>query len=120
MASSTPLRGPLRLPDHICKRSRHAGRFVPPLTGAGDRHVFIDSIGPVQFFHYDPYSQLFSKIVRGFRRDLDDARHLVDGGMVDPECFRELVDRVPETAFAHYPRLSPKGVGQAVDAFLGQ
>lgn len=39
--------------------------------------------------------------------------------MVDPERFRKLVDRVPETAFARYPRLSPKGVRQAVDAFLG-
>lgn len=92
--------------------------FVPPLSGTEDRHVFIEAIEPVHFFHYDPYSQLFSKVVRGFRRDLDDARHFLESGMVDGDRFRELVDRVPESAFARYPRLSPSAVRQAVDDFL--
>ena len=40
--------------------------FVPPLPGAQERHVFVETIEPVHFYHYDPYSQLFSKVVRGF------------------------------------------------------
>ena len=55
--------------------------FVPALAGAASRHLFIDTIGAVSFFHYDPYSQLFSKLVRGFRQDLEDA----DEGRVQQE-----------------------------------
>jgi len=92
--------------------------FVPPLPGAEDRHIFLEAIGPVRFYHYDPYSQFFSKVVRGFNRDLDDARHLLSSGMVDSRRFRELVDRVPDSAFARYPRLSPGAVRKAVEGFL--
>ena len=63
--------------------------FVPPLRGAADRHIFIESIEPVRFFHYDPYSQVFSKLVRGF---VNDARHFVETGLVDVQRLRTLVD----------------------------
>ena len=92
--------------------------FVPPLAGVTDRHVFIATFGGVSFFHYDPYSQAFSKIVRGFRRDLQDAHHFIDGGMVDGARLRELVDAIPESAFGRYPALSRAAILDAVDAFL--
>ena len=94
--------------------------FVPPLPGAQDRHVFILEIGSVQFYHYDPCSQLFSKVVRGFRRDIDDAKQFISSGMVEPERLRELVNGIPEAEYARYPRLSFEGVRQAVEAFLAQ
>ena len=77
--------------------------FVPPLAGVTDRHVFIAAFGGISFFHYDPYSQVFSKIVRGFRRDLEDARHFIEDGLVDADRFRRLVDAIPESAFTRYP-----------------
>ena len=92
--------------------------FVPSLAGATDRHIFIATFGGVSFFHYDPYSQVFSKIVRGFRRDLQDAHHFIDDELVDAARFRELVDAVPESAFARYPALSREAILDAVDAFL--
>jgi hypothetical protein len=92
--------------------------FVPPLTGSEDRHVFIETIGRVTFYHYDPYAQLLSKVVRGFARDLADARALVEKGLVDPDRFRKLVEAIPDTAYSRYPRLSPRGVRAAVDDFL--
>ena len=92
--------------------------FVPSLAGAADRHIFIATFGGVSFFHYDPYSQVFSKIVRGFRRDLQDAHHFIDDELVDAARFRELVDAVPESAFARYPALSREAILDAVDAFL--
>jgi len=92
--------------------------FVPELAGVSDRHVFIAAFGGVSFFHYDPYSQAFSKIVRGFRRDLEDSRHFIEDGLVDADRFRRLVDAIPESAFAKYPALSRKAVLDAVDAFL--
>lgn len=92
--------------------------FVPPLEGSEHRHVFIETIGPVTFYHYDPYAQLLSKIVRGFRRDLLDAASFISSGMVDPEAFRSLVHAIPAEKYNRYPTLSRSGVRRAVDDFL--
>ena len=91
--------------------------FVPPLTGAGNRHIFIETIRNVSFYHYDPYSQLLSKVIRGFRRDLLDAEQFVRCGMVDLASFRSLVHQIPESIYAKYPTLSRKAVLGAIDAF---
>lgn len=92
--------------------------FVPTLAGTDDRHVFIDTVGKVSFYHYDPYAQLLSKVVRGFTRDMQDARGFLDSGMVDAERFRSLVDDIPDQAYAKYPSLSREAVLQAVVGFL--
>src|SRR5262249_35310896 len=92
--------------------------FVPALAGSESRHVFIESIGRVSFFHYDPYAQLLSKVVRGFARDMDDARHFLASGMVDSDQFRSLVRGVPEKAYARYPALTRRAVLDAVEDFL--
>ncbi len=92
--------------------------FVPPLADSEDRHVFIDRVGPISLYHYDPYAQLLSKVVRGFARDMDDAREFIKSGMVDAHEFRTLVRAIPDSAYAKYPRLSRRGVEGAVDGFL--
>jgi hypothetical protein len=92
--------------------------FVPALAGSADRHVFIEKIGQVCFFHHDPYAQVFSKLVRGFGRDLDDARHFVTSGMVDPERLGDLVHGIPDASYVKYPALSRSSVEGAVDAFV--
>lgn len=95
-------------------------QFVPPLEGSDDRHVFIDRIGGVEFYHYDPYAQLLSKIVRGFRKDLLDAANFVGSGMVEVERFRELVEAVDESAYVKYPSLSREAVVASVRGFLAE
>lgn len=92
--------------------------FVPPLRGSSDRHLFIDTVGKVSFYHYDPYAQLLSKVVRGFNRDMQDAEDFILSGMVDPELFRSLVQRIPERSFTKYPALSRQAVLDAVRDFL--
>lgn len=94
--------------------------FVPPLAGSDRRHVFIETVGKVSFYHYDPYAQLLSKVVRGFDRDMLDAASFVDSGMVDPKRFRSLVDGISEAAYAKYPALSRRAVLEAMDDFLSQ
>lgn len=94
--------------------------FVPALAGSEDRHVFIDTVGRVSFYHYDPYAQLLSKVVRGFNRDMQDAERFLASGMVDAGRFRSLVHEVPETAYAKYPALSRQAVVEAVDALLSR
>ena len=93
-------------------------QFVPALAGSATRHVFVDRVGRIEFFHYDPYAQLLSKIVRGFRQDLLDARRFVASGMVDPTKFRDLVGAISASAYARYPNLSPAAVNEAVDDFF--
>jgi hypothetical protein len=92
--------------------------FVPALEGSAVRHIFIDRVGTVDFYHYDPYAQLLSKIVRGFRKDLLDAEQFVRSGMVNPGRFRELVRQVPDSAYARYPNLSSSSVRAVVEEFL--
>ncbi len=90
---------------------------VPPMAGTLDRHVFIEIIGHVSFYHYDPYAQLLSKVVRGFQRDLEDAAEFVRSGMVDPERLRSLVSTIPDSTYARYPSLSRRGVEDALKSF---
>jgi len=92
--------------------------FVPALPGTASRHVFIETIGKVSFYHYDPYAQVLSKLVRGFDRDLDDAGHFVSSRMVEPKRLQSLVDAIPGAAYAKYPALSADAVSAAVADFL--
>jgi hypothetical protein len=92
--------------------------FVPPLRGTAGRHVFIDTVGSITFYHYDPYAQFLSKVARGFQRDLDDAREFMRSGMVDPRKLRSLLASIPNSAFAKYPSLSRGGIENAIETFL--
>jgi hypothetical protein len=92
--------------------------FVPPLPGSEERHVFIETIVRTSFYHYDPYAQVLAKVVRGFGRDLDDARNFLRSGLVDPARLRELVKRIPDSAYARYPSLGARAVRTAVEEFL--
>lgn len=92
--------------------------FVPPLRGTSGRHLHVADVGRVSFFHYDPYAQLLSKVVRGFERDARDARSFVSSGLVDPGTLRSLVAAIPDSAYARYPQLSRAGVERAVADFL--
>lgn len=92
--------------------------FVPPLAGSDGRHVFIRTTGPISFYHYDPYAQLFSKIVRGFERDISDAHELIESGMVDAATARALITEIPDSAYARYPALSRDSVSLALQSAL--
>jgi hypothetical protein len=95
-------------------------QFVPPLEGSEHRHIFVETIGQVDYFHYDPYAQLLSKVVRGFRRDIEDAGRFLDDGLVEAERFRELVRAIPDESYSRYPNLSRAGVETAVEQFLSR
>lgn len=92
--------------------------FVPPLAGSAGRHLLVETVETVSFYHYDPYAQLLAKVVRGFNRDMVDASSFVTSGMVDPKRFRSLVSAIPEAAYARYPALSRRAVLEAVGDFL--
>jgi hypothetical protein len=91
--------------------------FVPSLAGEGERHIFVDVVGKLSFYHFDPYGQAFSKIVRGFTHDYDDVRAMVRAGWVEPRELVRMVKALSETDFLKYPRLSKNAVLRAVEDF---
>jgi hypothetical protein len=93
-------------------------QFVPELRGRDGRHVFVATVGRVSYYHYDPYSQVFAKVVRGLDRDLEDARAFIRTGMVEPEKLRSLVDAIPDSAYAKYPHLSRAAASMSVETLL--
>lgn len=93
-------------------------QFVPALHGSDDRHVFIETVDKVSYFHYDPYAQVLSKVVRGFERDLADAEQFVRSGMVDARTLLALVEAIPASSYARYPNLTTRAVQRAVEEFV--
>jgi hypothetical protein len=91
--------------------------FIPPLPGWEERSLFIEQIGPVAFFHYDPYAQTLAKIERGHALDLDDARRMVTEGLVDRAELRRLFGRIEPNLF-RYPAIDPRAFRAAVERFL--
>lgn len=88
--------------------------FVPPLGGTPRRHVFLERIRRVDWFHYDPYAQVLAKLARGFERDLEDARSFVAGGLVEPGRLVELVSRIPDASYRRYPQYTRSALESAV------
>ena len=68
--------------------------FLPSVPGWQERSEFIARSGPVDFYHYDFYAQCLSKILRGHRIDLSDAKAYVRLGKVVPLRLRELFEVV--------------------------
>lgn len=60
--------------------------FIPALPQWKERNIFITSSNKVNFFHCDLYSQIISKIQRGWKQDLLDAegfmKHNIDKNLL--------------------------------------
>lgn len=91
--------------------------FVPGLPGENERHVYIGSFGPATFYHFDPYGQVFSKIVRAHGTDIQDAKDLAHRELADPTKISEMVKKLPDREFHRYPRLNRESVERAVADF---
>ena len=79
-------------------------QFVPPLPGWQTRSHFIARIGPIDFYHYDLYTQALAKLSRGHARDLDDVQCMVQSGEVLPSELLRLFDQVRDEV-VRYPGL---------------
>lgn len=91
-------------------------QFIPPPPGWRERSLFIATHGPVEFFHYDPYSQALAKIQRGHERDLRDVKSLVGHGLVQMDRLRELFHLI-EPQLIRYPAIDPGAFRAAVARF---
>ena len=93
--------------------------FIPELPGWRERSPFIAQEGKLEFFHFDPYSQLLAKIERGHSQDLADVRRMIEEGLVDPAKARKLFEEI-EPLLYRYPAIDPGSFRRAVEAALGK
>lgn len=91
--------------------------FLPPLPGWEERSPFIVKEGSVVFRHYDFYAQALSKLERGHRQDLEDARQMLAKGLIEAGRLRELLAAV-EPELYRYPAVDPPTLRRSVESFL--
>lgn len=91
-------------------------QFIPPLPGWRERSVFIARHGPVEFFHYDPYSQALAKLQRGHGRDLRDVQAMLREGWIQRDRLRELFTAI-EPELVRYPGLDGATFRATVENF---
>ena len=91
-------------------------QFVPPLPGWQGRSEFIARVGPIDFYHYDFYSQAFAKLSRGHARDLHDVDSMVRSRKVEPQRLLELIEQV-RGELIRYPNLDDTTLLQRIAAW---
>ncbi len=91
--------------------------FIPALPGWQERSLFVARIGLIDFFHFDPYSQVLSKIERGHPRDLLDAREMMLRKFVEPEKLRAFFLAI-QPELPRFPAIDPTSFYLALETFL--
>ncbi len=93
--------------------------FIPAAANWRERSRHIASIGQLEFFHYDFALQALAKLERGHAQDLEDARHLLQGGFVTAADLRSTFAQI-EPALLRYPAIDPQQFRQQVESFLNE
>ena len=93
-------------------------QFIPELPGWRERSLFIDQIGKLSFWHYDPYSQALSKIERGHAKDHADVDAMAAAGLIERKELLRLFGEI-ESWLYRYPAISPTEFRAAVERFCG-
>jgi hypothetical protein len=88
-------------------------QFIPALPGWRDRSLFIARHGPIEFFHYDLYSQALAKLQRSHSRDLDDVRFMLRDGLIEPARLRQFFDEITP-GLIRFPAIDPESFRQRV------
>ena len=91
--------------------------FIPPVAQWRERSRYIDSIGSIEFFHYDFTLQALAKLERGHEQDLKDVENLVKGGFVTAEELRTTFAQI-KPDLLRYPAIDPERFKKNVESFL--
>lgn len=92
--------------------------FIPTLPKWKERSIFIAQENKVKFFHCDLYSQIISKVQRGWKQDLSDAKvFLKQAG--DSSLLKKLfVEAKPD--FIKYPTVNVKKLEKKLLHFIDE
>jgi len=89
------------------------------LPGWRERSELITKAGEVEFFHYDFYGQVMSKITRGHRHDLTDASEIIRLGKVDVGKLSLLFEEI-QPNLVRYPAINPAVLRERFEAFISE
>lgn len=93
--------------------------FVPPMPGWEGRSRFECTEGRAHFYHFDPYTQVLSKVERDLPRDRTDVKHMLELGLVEVKRFREMFEEL-KPAFSRYPAIDLKSLARRVENMTGK
>ena len=89
--------------------------FLPELRDWRSESRFVGRFGPIEVRHYDFRAQALAKLARGFERDLDDVRAMLDRGLVTLDGLRAaLAEMMPR--LERFPRVDPAAIVASLDS----
>jgi hypothetical protein len=91
--------------------------FLPPLPDWRERSLFIETQGPLGFYHYDLRAQALAKIERGHAQDTLDVRTMLERGLVSRDQLREAFARM-QPGLPRYPAIDPDALRRKLEEWL--
>jgi hypothetical protein len=91
--------------------------FIPLPAGWAERSPPIAREGRLTFQHFDLISQALAKLERGHMQDLDDARVMLEHGLVEADRLRSAFDEI-EPQLYRFPAIDPSDYRRRVEEFL--
>jgi hypothetical protein len=93
-------------------------QFIPLPAGWEERSPSVGREGRLTFKHFDLYSQALAKLERGHIQDLEDARVMLERGLVEVDRLRSAFDEI-EPQLYRFPAIDPADFRRRVEDFLG-
>jgi hypothetical protein len=91
--------------------------FIPLPAGWEERSPSVRREGLLTFKHFDLYSQALGKLERGHAQDLEDARTMLERGLVEGGRLRSAFDEI-EPQLYRFPAIHPADFRRRVEDFL--
>lgn len=93
--------------------------FIPATADWRERSVHVQTIGKVQFYHYDLALQALSKIERGYEQDIRDAHGLLEKAGISNEQLLEKFLQI-EPGLLRYPAIDAAEFRKKVELFISE
>ena len=93
--------------------------FIPPLPDWQTRGVSIGRFGKIDFFHYDFYSQVLSKLERRHDRDLADVAAFAARGLIEKDRLQAMFEQIAPKLI-RYPAVDISTFRAAVIEFCNE
>jgi hypothetical protein len=91
--------------------------FIPASDDWKNQSVHVETIGKVQFYHYDLALQSLSKIERGYDQDIEDAHGLLQKGNIsEKQLWRKFLQIEP--GLLRYPGIDAAQFRKKVKSFM--
>ena len=94
-------------------------QFIPELPGWRERSLFIAQHGPIEFRHYDLYSQALAKIERGHERDRADVAAMFQRQLIAKDRLWELFQAI-EAVLIRYPAITASEFRRSVEKICAE